>query len=85
MPPVTAYEGRRPLQLPRGSYAWAVSSTANQDSPLMNDQYPVMGNDVWEHAYYLEYQNRRPEYLAAWWNVVNWDEIARRYAQGLKS
>jgi Fe-Mn family superoxide dismutase len=61
------------------SGALQVLSTANQDSPLMDGQYPVMGNDVWEHAYYLKYQNRRPEYLAAWWNVVNWDEVAKRY------
>lgn len=61
----------------------AVTSTANQDSPLIDGLYPVMGNDVWEHAYYLKYQNRRPEYLAAWWNVVNWDEIAKRFAQGM--
>jgi len=59
-----------------------VISTANQDSPLMSVMYPVMGNDVWEHAYYLKYQNRRPEYLNAWWNVVNWDAIAHRYEQG---
>jgi Fe-Mn family superoxide dismutase len=59
-----------------------VISTANQDSPLMDGLYPVMGVDVWEHAYYLKYQNRRPEYLNAWWNVLNWDEIARRYGQG---
>ncbi len=62
--------------------ALKVISTANQDSPLMSGMYPVMGNDVWEHAYYLKYQNRRPEYLNAWWNVVNWDEVARRFAQG---
>ena len=59
-----------------------VISTANQDSPFMSGMYPVMGNDVWEHAYYLKYQNRRPEYLNAWWNVVNWDAIAHRYEQG---
>ncbi|SRR5258708_24981477 len=58
-----------------------ITSTANQDNPLIDGNYPVMGNDVWEHAYYLKYQNRRPEYLNAWWNVVNWDEVAKRYAQ----
>ena len=62
-----------------GGGTLSVISTANQDSPFMDGLYPIMGNDVWEHAYYLKYQNRRPEYLAAWWNVVNWDEVARRY------
>ncbi len=57
-----------------------ISSTPNQDSPLLNGAYPILGNDVWEHAYYLKYQNRRPEYLSNWWNVVNWDEINKRYA-----
>ena len=58
-----------------------ITSTANQDSPLSEGYYPIMGNDVWEHAYYLKYQNRRPEYLNAWWNVINWDEINRRFAK----
>jgi Fe-Mn family superoxide dismutase len=57
----------------------AVTSTPNQDTPLSEGKTPILGIDVWEHAYYLKYQNRRPEYLEAWWNVVNWPEIARRY------
>ena len=57
----------------------AVKSTPNQDSPLMDDDVPLLGIDVWEHAYYLSYQNRRPDYLNAWWDVVNWDEVAKRF------
>jgi len=58
-----------------------ILSTANQDSPLMDGQVPILGVDVWEHAYYLKYQNRRPDYLSAWWNTVNWPAVAQRYSQ----
>jgi Fe-Mn family superoxide dismutase len=71
-------------------WAWLVSdngnlsitSTPNQDTPVMEGKHPIMGVDVWEHAYYLKYQNRRPEYVTAWWNTLNWDEIGRRYEAG---
>jgi Fe-Mn family superoxide dismutase len=61
----------------------ALYSTANQDSPILNDDVPILGIDVWEHSYYLKYQNRRPDYLEAWWNVVNWDAVSANYERAL--
>lgn len=61
-----------------------IISTANQDSPFMTNHYPVMGVDVWEHAYYLKYQNKRADYVDAWWNTVNWANVAKRFASGGK-
>ena len=70
---------------PAGPGSWTtaglkMTSTANQDSPLSDGQTPILGIDVWEHAYYLKYQNKRPDYLAAIWNVVDWNAVAERYA-----
>lgn len=67
--------------LVKGADGLSVTSTPNQDNPLMTGGgTPILGLDVWEHAYYLNYQNRRPDYVSAWWNIVNWDEVARRFA-----
>ncbi len=61
-----------------------IITTPNQDSPISQGIYPIMGNDIWEHAYYLKYQNRRPEYLSAWWNTINWQEVNKRFKKSQK-
>ncbi len=66
-----------------GDKKLAVYSTANQDSPLMQSDTPILGLDVWEHAYYLNYQNKRPDYITAFWNVINWTEVERRYTEAM--
>ena len=70
-----------PVPLRGGDGKLQITSTANQDNPLSEGQYPILGNDVWEHAYYLRYQNLRAKYLESWWNVVNWDAVNQRLAQ----
>ena len=81
LPRLTVREFRGTLRLdniPLMGGKLAVESTANQDNPMSDGKSPIFGIDVWEHAYYLKYQNRRPDYLGAWWNVINWDEVNKR-------